>query len=68
MSLHPFLLCYHNGTIGHGLPADLDEAMSEAEDRCEEVQQPAIIIQRSNLAQLAVVESTPTGFKARKKE
>lgn len=54
--------------LGYGLPDDIDEAMTEAVERCTEVQQTAIIINRVGLKKLAEIITTPDGYQAKKKE
>lgn len=63
-----YLLSYQSGVVGYGLSNNFDEAMSEAEERCTEMQQSATIINRSTYAVLAEVSLTSEGYKASKKE
>jgi len=62
------LLSYTNGIIGHGLSNDLDEAMREAEERCNEMQQAATIVDRHTYRVRAKVHATISGYTAIKEE
>ena len=49
------VLQYHNGIIGYNLPQDLEQAMIEAVDRCNDVSTSADIINSSNASVVAEI-------------
>lgn len=63
-----YLLSYQSGVVGYGLSNNFDEAMSEAEERCTEMQQPATIVERSTYCVLAEVTFSDGRYRAVPKE
>lgn len=63
-----YLLAYLNGDLSYGLSTDLESALIEAEDLCNEKDRAANLVERTTMTVVAHIVKSEQGYKAQKVE